>query len=267
MEYEGNIIKMRTEMACPVRYYFKIGSKEFLLNDFLGKKLRMIYDGQINCISCGKRTKTSFGGGFCYSCFKEAPEASRSIISPELSMAQFGIARDMEWAKKNDLIDHFVYLALSSAVKVGVTRYHQIPVRWIDQGASEAIRIAKTPNRHISGIIECFLKKYYTDKTNWRDMVQNKVNHNIDLSEEKQRAINFLPGELKKYAFEDKDITKIEYPVIRYPEKAVSVSLDKQPFIEGCLLGIKGQYLFFDSDRVINIRKHNGYFIKVEMLS
>ena len=98
-------------------------------------------------------------------------------------------------------------------------------------------------------------------------MVQNKVNHNIDLSEEKQRAINFLPGELKKYAFEDKDITKIEYPVIRYPEKAVSVSLDKQPFIEGCLLGIKGQYLFFDSDRVINIRKHNGYFIKVEMLS
>ena len=267
MIYEGNILKMRTEIGSPVNYYFEIGSKEFCLNDFLGKKLRLSYSGQINCIFCGKRTKTSFGGGFCYSCFKKAPEASRSIIFPELSMAHFGIGRDVEWAKKNDLIDHFVYLALSSAVKVGVTRYHQIPVRWIDQGASEAVRIAKTPNRHIAGIIECFLKNYYTDKTNWRNMVQNNVNHNIDLLEEKQKAIDLLPGELKQYAFEDKEITKIEYPVLQYPEKAVSVSFDKQPVIEGRLMGIKGQYLFFDADRVINIRKHSGYFIKFESLS
>jgi len=152
-------------------------------------------------------------------------------------------------------------------VKVGVTRYHQIPVRWIDQGASEAIRIAKTPNRHIAGIIECFLKNYYTDKTNWRDMVQNNVNHNLDLLEEKQKAIDLLPGELQQYAFEEKEITRIEYPVIQYPEKVVSVSFDKQPVIEGSLMGIKGQYLFFDANRVINIRKHNGYFIKVECLS
>lgn len=182
-------------------------------------------------------------------------------------MAHFGIGRDVEWAKKNDLIDHFVYLALSSAVKVGVTRYHQIPVRWIDQGASEAIRIAKTPNRHIAGIIECFLKNYYKDKTNWRDMVQNNVNHNIDLLEEKQRAIDLLPGELEQYVFDDKNITKIEYPVLDYPKKAVSFSFDKQPVIEGRLMGIKGQYLFLDSEKVINIRKHNGYFIKVEILS
>lgn len=266
MEYEGNIIKMRTEMGNPVKYYFEIGSKEFCMNDFLGKKLRLSYSGQINCISCGKRTKTSFGGGFCYSCFKNAPEASKSIISPELSLAHFGIGRDVEWVKKHDLVDHFVYLALSSAAKVGVTRYNQIPIRWIDQGASEAIRIAKTPNRHIAGIIECFLKNYYTDKTNWRDMVQNNVNHDIDLLEEKQRAIDLLPKELKQYAFEDNEITKIKYPVLEYPKKVVQFSFDKQPVIEGRLTGIKGQYLFLNSDKVINIRKHSGYFIKIESI-
>jgi len=229
----------------------------------------MHFTGQINCISCGKITKTSFNQGFCYNCLQTAPEASESIIRPELSKSHFGIARDMEWAEKHDLIDHYVYLAVSNDVKVGVTRSHQIPTRWIDQGASSAIKVAKTPNRHIAGIIEVFLKKHFTDKTNWRAMltnnVANNVANNVDLLEEKQNALLFLPLELQKYADDDNEVTQIEYPVQAFPKKVKSVGFDKMPTINGIVTGIKGQYLIFENNTVLNIRKHNGYFLEINI--
>jgi hypothetical protein len=235
------------------------------MNELIGREIKMTFSGQINCISCGKKTKTSFNQGFCYNCLQTAPEASESIIRPELSKAHFGIARDIEWAEKHDLIDHFVYLAVSSEVKVGVTRNHQIPTRWIDQGASYAIKLASTPNRHIAGVIEVFLKKHYTDKTNWRAMLKNEIIQNIDLIQEKQKITNLLPDELKKYVEPENEITSIEYPVEQFPTKIKSVGFDKLPEIKGILSGIKGQYLIFNDNRVLNIRKHNGYFLQVSL--
>jgi len=261
MQYEGNIRKMNTELASPVNYKLPMGDQLVDMNALIGKKIQFSFAGRINCISCGKQTKTSFGQGFCYNCLQTAPEASESIMRPELSKAQFGIARDMEWAEKHDLTDHFVYLAVSSAVKVGVTRSHQIPTRWIDQGASYAIKLAKTPNRHIAGIIEVFLKKYYTDKTNWRAMLKNEVLEGIDLVAEKQKVLDLLPAELKKYEETDNTITQINYPVTEYPNAVKSIGFDKLPEIEGTLAGIKGQYLIFDDKRVLNMRKHNGYYL------
>jgi len=265
MQHEGNIHKMHTELASPVKYFLPIGENKIDMNAVIGKEIKMNFAGQINCISCGKRTKTSFHQGFCYNCLQTAPQASESIIRPELSKAQFGIARDMEWAKKHDLVDHIVYLAVSSKVKVGVTRNHQIPTRWIDQGASSAIKLATTPNRHISGVIEVFLKNYFTDKTNWRAMLKNEVAENINLAEEKQKVIQLLPAELQKYIDADNETTTIEYPVLQFPEKIKSIGFDKTPTIEGILKGIKGQYLIFENDTVLNIRKHNGYFLQVEI--
>ena len=262
MKFEGNIHKMRTELRNPVNYFLPIGKNEVGINALIGKKISLSFTGQINCISCGKITKTSFNQGFCYNCLQTAPEASESIVRPELSKSHLGIARDMEWAEKHDLIDHYVYLALSNDVKVGVTRNHQIPTRWIDQGASFAIKLAKTPNRHIAGIIEVFLKKYYSDKTNWREMLKNEVASNIDLKKEKEKISVLLPNELQKYIDLDNEITAIEYPVIGYPQKVTSISFDKTSKIEGELKGIKGQYLIFDDNSVLNIRKHNGYFIR-----
>jgi hypothetical protein len=184
-------------------------------------------------------------------------------MRPELSKAHLGIARDMEWAKKHDLINHVVYLALSNEVKVGVTRIHQVPTRWIDQGASSAIKLVTTPNRHIAGIIEVFLKKYYTDKTNWRTMLKNELAQGVDLVEEKQKVLKLLPRELQKYAEPNNDIIEIHYPSNIVPEKINNVSFDKTPVIEGQLSGIKGQYLIFNNGSVLNIRKHNGYYLKV----
>ena len=263
MQYKGNILKMRSEMGRPVKYFLPVGSEEVSMNELLGRPIRLEFTGQINCISCGKQTKTSFGQGFCYNCLQTAPEASESVLRPELSKSHLGIARDMEWARKHDLIDHFVYLAASSELKVGVTRHHQIPARWIDQGASSSVILAKTPNRHIAGIMEVWLKQFYTDKTNWREMLRNNLTQ-YNLGEEKQKAIELLTPELKKYVTPEIEITSIEYPVWQFPEKISSLSFDNKPVIEGTLSGIKGQYLLIDNGAVLNIRKHNGYLIKIE---
>jgi hypothetical protein len=263
MQFEGNILKMRAEYASPVNYFLPVSGSEIYLNNLLGKEISLNFTGQINCISCGKQTKTSFGQGFCYNCLQTAPEASESVMRPELSKSHFGIARDLEWAEKHDLIDHYVYLAVSADVKVGVTRYHQVPTRWIDQGASSAIKIANVPNRHIAGVIEVFLKKFFTDKTDWRAMLKNEISENISLMDQKQKVYQLLPAELRKYFEPDDHITQIEYPVLEYPQKLNSLSFDKQPLISGILKGIKGQYLIFDEGNVLNIRKHNGYWLEI----
>jgi hypothetical protein len=263
MRKDGNLLKMRTEITNPVQYFLPVGKDEIHLNPLLGKPLRMKFTGQINCISCGKLTKTSFGQGFCYGCLQTSPEASESVLRPELSKAHLGIARDMEWARQHDLINHFVYLAVSADLKVGVTRHHQVPTRWIDQGASSAAIIAQTPNRHIAGIIEVWLKQFYTDKTNWREMLRN-LRFSCNLLEEKAKAISLLTPELRKYAYGPNEITTIEYPVLQYPEKITSLSFDNKPVIEEKLSGIKGQYLLFENGNVLNIRKHNGYFIEFD---
>lgn len=252
---------MRAEAADPVRYFLQLGEHEIDLNSLLGKPIRMQFDGQINCIACGKRTKTSFSQGFCYNCLQTAPEASETVMRPELSKAHFGIARDMDWAREHDLIDHFVYLAVSSELKVGVTRHHQVPTRWIDQGASYAVRVLQTPNRHIAGVVEVFLKRYFTDKTNWRDMLRNKVAENFDLKQEKENVIRLLPAELRQYRCLDDEVVRLNYPVLEFPDKPNSLSFDKQAVIEGRLEGIKGQYLMLSGGQVLNIRKHNGYYI------
>ncbi len=263
MLVSGNIIKMRSEYADPVQYFLPLGETELPMNQWIGKSISMKFTGQINCIACGKKTKTSFGQGFCYNCLQTAPEASETVMRPELSKAHLGIARDMDWAREHDLIDHFVYLAVSGELKVGVTRHHQVPTRWIDQGASEAILLAKTPNRHISGVIEVYLKNFFSDKTNWRSMLQNKDVQEYNLQEEKVNAYQLLPAELQQYLCTDDQIWKMRYPCSVFPEKVTSVSFDKDPLISGILNGIKGQYLIFSDGRVLNIRKHNGYWLEI----
>ena len=260
---EGNILKMRTELTDPVTYYLPVGDSEIAMNNLMGKEVMMHFTGQINCISCGKITKTTFGQGFCYNCMQTAPEAGESVLRPELSRAHFGIARDLAWAEEHDLIDHYVYLAVTGDLKVGVTRYHQIPFRWIDQGANMAVKMAKTPNRYIAGVIEVFLKQYFTDRTNWQSMLKNTGKPNPDLISEKQKAIDLLPAELQKYKSDDDEVTKINYPVSDPPQKLKSLHFDKTSDIGGILNGIKGQYLIFKNDTVLNIRKHNGYYLTI----
>lgn len=263
MVFEGNLKKMRTDLDKEVHYFLDLNGQEIYMNDVLGKALKIEFKNQINCIKCGRKTKTSFAQGYCYPCFISAPETEECVLRPELCRAHEGIARDMNYAKEQCLIDHFVYMALTSGIKVGITRYHQIPTRWIDQGAWKIIKVALTPNRYIAGTIEMAMKEFFADKTNWRHMLTNKRLGGVDLVEEKDRAIEKLHADFQKYACNDDEISEINYPVKKYPEKVKSLNFHKTPVIEDVLVGIKGQYLIFDSGAVVNIRKHSGYLVKV----
>lgn len=263
---EGCLSKMKVQLGQPIRYELAL-SESISMNDLLGKRLKLIFSSEIYCSSCGKRTKSSFGQGFCFNCFNTAPEAAPCILRPELCRAHLGEGRNPDWEKAHHDQPHTVYLALSDVVKVGVTRNTQIPTRWIDQGAHQAIRLAETPNRYQAGVLEVALKGTFTDKTNWRKMLSNSIDTDCDLVEVKWGLEAQLPRNLTDFFSENDEIITLDYPVLQYPEKIASLSLDKTPVIEGKLEGIKGQYLLFDCGRVLNIRKHTGYLVRLEVLN
>ncbi|MFH2095442.1 MAG: DUF2797 domain-containing protein [Bacteroidota bacterium] len=254
---------MTVRLGNVVDYSLPLGNQDIYMNELLGTKLIVTYLQKINCIHCGKETKTSFAQGYCYHCYTTLPETDAGVLRPELDQSHLGVSRDMEWAEKNSLIDHYVYLAISSGLKVGVTRHTQAITRWIDQGATNAIKLAITPNRYLAGTIEVELKKHVPDKTNWRQMLTSDPDLGINLREEKQRVAGYLSEKLKKYVTDDNWITEIRYPVIKYPERVVPVNLEKQLSFSGTLTGIKGQYLIFENDNVLNIRKYNGYLVEI----
>jgi hypothetical protein len=259
----GNLRKMQSRLEDGVHYTLLLDGVPIDMNAKIGKSIKLSFDGTINCIACERLTKKSFGGGFCYPCFRNAPESSECIIRPELCRAHEGEARDMAWAEKNCLVEQIVYLARSSAIKVGITRASQMPTRWIDQGATDAIVFARVPNRYTAGLVEVAMKAHLTDRTNWRRMLKNEV-IDADLVATKASLTGTLDADLQRFVDTDDTVCSIDYPVNQYPEKVTSVGFDKHAEIEGCLAGIKGQYLIFDDNRVLNIRKHNGYRITIE---
>jgi hypothetical protein len=188
------------------------------------------------------------------------------IMKPELSTAHLDIEdRDLEYEKKVQLQPHIVYLALSSEVKVGVTRKTQVPTRWIDQGAVQAIPIVEVPNRYLAGITEVALKDHYSDKTNWQKMLKNEVPA-ADLIKEKASIQYLIPKEVQEYFHLEKDdLYQLQFPVLHYPKKVISLNLDKTPIFSGKLMGIKGQYLLFEDGTVFNVRTFEGYVVKISV--
>jgi len=271
MKKTGVIVKMIGECEkgsdgdpCSVSYQLPIGSERIPIDQLLGKHITFHFKGEIHCLHCGNITKKSFGQGYCYPCFVSIPETDECILRPELCQAHLGISRDMGWSEKHCLQDHYVYLAISSGLKVGVTRSSQIPTRWIDQGAWRAIQIAQPPNRYLAGRIEVELKKHVADKTNWRQMLKDDQDTSIDIEGERDRLHDLVPEDLKEHLLEGGDIWEFKYPVNKYPEKVKSIGFDKTEEYAGTLQGIKGQYLIFEGGDVLNIRKHNGYLIEMQ---
>lgn len=251
--------RMSTHHADPITYHLSNG---LLLNDFIGKQLHLKFTGRIFCRTCSKITKKSFGEGFCFACFTNAPEASPCILHPELCEAHLGKGRDLAYEEKNHNQSHFVYLAATDKVKVGVTRSTQIPTRWIDQGAREAIILAETPNRYLAGVIEVALKEMFSDKTHWQNMLRDIQEQSIDLVQEKWELLETLPEDIGQYFTEDESTYLFQYPVEKYPEKVTALNLDKTNEIQGTLTGIRGQYLYIDHQNVFNVRRHTGYEIE-----
>lgn len=258
----GKTFKMNVQHTSPVTYTLKL-EDDIIMNELIGKEIRLEWNNSIHCVKCDKKTKTSFNQGFCYDCFMNAPESSPCIINPELCRAHLGEGRDLEWEERNHNQPHFVYLTQTDVVKVGITRTTQIPTRWIDQGTTAALILAETSNRYEAGVLEVALKENFSDKTNWQKMLKNIRDEEIDLVSEKWNIEDSLPMDLKEFITDNEDIIEIEYPVLTYPTKVTSLSFDKTPTIEGKLIGIRAQYLIFEGGRVLNIRKHSGYMISL----
>ena len=271
MIYKGSLRKMTVTLEHPVEYRLQFGDSMLSLHDQLGQKLRLSWQQSIHCIHCGRKTSKSFSQGYCYPCFKSLAQCDICIVSPEKCHFDQGTCREPEWGKAHCMQDHYIYLSNTSGVKVGITRHTQLPTRWIDQGAVQALAILKVSSRYYSGLVESAFKAYLNDKTNWRNMLKNESVEQ-DLFEVFNRVWPQVRERLDKTVLDDveviaelQDECKIEYPALSFPHKVSSFNLHKTALIEDTLIAIKGQYLIFEHG-VINVRKYAGYDVSLEIL-
>ena len=261
MQYQGVLKKMITENSHIVQYYLDLGSDFINMNQLLNRNLEIAFV-KYRCMNCHIE-KEIYRQGFCKNCFFDIPSAGDWIMRPELSKAHLGEEdRDLAYEKSVQLQPHIVYLANSSNVKVGVTRKQQVPTRWIDQGAHEAIEIVEVPNRYLAGITEVALKAHVADKTNWRKMLKNDIEE-VDLKSWQHKLKAFIPEEAQEYFIENNSLTQINFPVHQYPETPKSLNIAKEKSYTGKLVGIKGQYLIFEDQKVFNIRSNEGIVVRL----
>ncbi|WP_334056687.1 DUF2797 domain-containing protein [Polaribacter sp. P097] len=263
MQYQGVLRKMMTEIGDEVQYYLDMKTDFLNMNQLIAKEIKLSFV-TYECLNCHLEKKI-YRQGYCQSCFFDIPQAADWIMRPELSKAHLDEEdRDLAYEKRVQLQPHIVYLANSSNVKVGVTRKQQVPTRWIDQGAHEAIEIVEVPNRYLAGITEVALKEHVADKTNWRKMLKNDI-EDVDLVEWREKLKQYIPEEASAYFIESNTETNINFPVRQYPAKPKSLNLIKTPTYTGKLVGIKGQYLIFEDETVFNVRSNEGLVVNIEI--
>lgn len=269
-EYCGTVFKMGVSLADPVSYDFILSDTKIDLNALIGKRLSLSFTGKIHCIQCERKTSKSFQQGYCYPCYRRLQECNMCMLHPERCLVESKGCPEDDWAHRHCHQKHIVYLANSSSLKVGITRHTNVPSRWIDQGACQALPICEVQNRRQAGRVEVAIKQYVSDRTNWRKMLQGSPEP-IDLLQEQQRLVSEAQESLAlvqedypegAIQFLQSSPVTIAYPVDHYPEKIKSLSFDKTADIEATLHGIKGQYLIFDQG-VLNIRKFGGYELQL----
>ncbi len=267
MQISGGLAKMVTTLGETVQYRLPVGDELVGLNEFIGQPIRLKHEGTIHCVACGRKTKKSYSQGHCYPCSQKLASCDLCIMKPETCHYAKGTCREPEWGEANCMQDHFVYLANTSGLKVGITRGSQVPTRWMDQGATQALPIFRVSTRLISGLVEVICKNHVADKTDWRKMLKGD-GEPMDLPARRDELLELCAAELDGLREEqgdeaitllpDAEVVEIRYPVLEYPAKVSALNLDKTPEVEGVLRGIKGQYLILDSG-VLNIRKYGGY--------
>ena len=187
-------------------------------------------------------------------------------MRPELSKAHLDIEdRNLDFERKVQLQPHIVYFAISSHIKVGVTRKSQLITRWIDQGADRALALFEFPNRYLAGTCEVILKKNFADKTNWRKMLSSISDQSINFKEAERFVENNIEDNIKVYLLQPRIYKEINFPVIKYPDKVNSLNLRKDKLYSGKLKGIKGQYLIFEDSKVFNIRSNEGLKVGIDI--
>jgi hypothetical protein len=273
IDVTGRLRKMPASAEAPVSYQLAVGDARINVNELVGRRVRLDFDGVIRCIHCDRTTKKSFNQGYCYPCFRKLAACDSCIMSPEKCHFHLGTCREPEWGERNCMVEHVVYLANSSGLKVGITRGTQVPTRWIDQGAVDAIPMLRVSTRYLAGLAEVACKQHVADRTNWRAMLKGDVPE-LDLVAERERILGLIGDDLARLRAEhgenslravEESPQALSYPVDVWPAKVKTHNLDKTPDVEGLLEGIKGQYLILDTG-VINIRKFTGYEVRFRVL-
>jgi hypothetical protein len=272
-QWLGQVEKMEARLDSPVRYVLPLGNERVALDQAMGKPLTLRLTGRILCVNCGRLTKSSFNQGYCYPCFQKLAQCDSCIVSPEKCHYAAGTCREPIWGDHFCMQDHIVYIANSSGLKVGITRASQVPTRWIDQGATQAVDVIRTRSRQQAGYCEAMFRQHVTDRTNWRSMLKGEQEQ-LDIAAERDKLLQVCTAELQEIqqrfgihavsVLTGVDPVTISYPVQRLPEKLVSLDLEDLPSAEGQLLGIKGQYLILDSG-VLNVRKYTGYELELTL--
>ncbi len=256
-----------------VQYQLPVGDDLLAMNEHIGQAITLRYQNEIHCVACGRKTSKSFAQGHCFPCFRRLASCDMCIMKPETCHYAAGTCRQPTWGEESCFIPHYVYLANSSGVKVGITRGTQIPTRWIDQGAGQALPVFQVANRLQSGLLEVVLKKHVSDRTDWRKMLKSDAEP-LDLKAIRDELLSTCATDIADIKNEqgddaitllDEKVVEIKFPVSDYPEKIKSLNFDKQSEIDGTLMGIKGQYLILDTG-VLNIRKFSGYSIEVNFV-
>jgi len=255
----------------PVQYSLRLSDDAYPLNEYIGQSVTLRHLGTIECLECGRASKKSFSQGYCYPCFKKLAQCDLCIVSPERCHFDQGTCRDADFAANFCMQPHIVYLANSSGIKVGITRPENLPTRWIDQGAVQALPVMNVMTRQQSGFVEVAFKHLVSDKTHWQKMLRGENEH-LDLVALRDELLAELKPKLdpliQRFGIQaiqpimNAEVQTLTYPVEQYPTKVVSLNLDKTPEISGTLLGIKGQYLIFDIG-VINLRRFTSYEVEV----
>ena len=268
---KGALSKMQVSPGDQVQYSLTLGDQVQSMNALIGRVIELEFLGSIHCQACGRLTNKSFSQGYCYPCFQTLAECDLCVMSPDRCHHHLGTCRDNDFAERFCMQTHHVYLANTSGLKVGITRRENLPTRWLDQGATQAIVIANTSSRRAAGLIEHALKAHVSDRTSWQRMLKGP-GESIDLAEARDDLISRVQPELTDIQDElglvavqpvfDADVHQFDYPVSRYPEKVKSHNLDKSPRLEGTLMGIKAQYLILDT-AVINLRKYTAYQVSL----
>ena len=267
----GSLSKMVVRLGETAQYAFRLDEQEVPVNPLLGKRVRLEFLGAIHCSHCGRKTKKSFSQGYCYPCFTKLAQCDSCIMSPERCHYDAGTCREPAWGEQFCMTDHVVYLANSSGIKVGITRASQVPTRWLDQGASQALPIFRVATRQQSGFVEDLLRTQVADKTNWRALLKGDAvpldlpairDELLASCAEGIAALQQRFGLQAIQPVSDAEVLTIQYPVEAYPTKVASHDLEKTPVVEGILKGIKGQYLILDTG-VINLRKYTAYQVAV----
>lgn len=271
MNWEGNLRKLHIAPGAHGVLSYNLAGADVLeplpaldLSDQLGQQVRLDFKGQIHCAATGKRIKKTYGDGLSFSAWQVAPQAVESVIRPELSRIHEGIAlRDRDWEEAHHNVPHWVYLSQTSTIKVGVTGAHTGRRRWYDQGAIAGTVLCIAPHRGLAGEMEVLLKEVFADKSAYRAMILAQTPDVEALEEAREEAFDHLGTAFEDYMQFDAPVETMQYPHLELPAKVRSVRLDKQPVVEGRLVGLKGQYLVFDTGEILNVRSHIGYRVRI----